>query len=199
MTILRTAIFVLVATAAVYAQGIDEKLRGELLSMRERDQAARVKCANGTSDEQIKCIVEVSKEIDAPNTKRITEIFDAKGFPTASLVGTDGVKAFFLIVQHSGSLELKKKCLPGIRQAFDEKVISPSEYAGFVDRLAVDEGKPQTYGSNFEMKDGKLVMSATHDLAGLDARRKELGLPPIAEYVTMLREFYKLEVVITPH
>ncbi|MDM7923721.1 MAG: hypothetical protein QUS14_15590 [Pyrinomonadaceae bacterium] len=195
---LRLTLILLFISATVFSQAVDEKLRAELLAMRERDQAARLKCANGTADEQMKCLVEAAKEIDAPNTKRITEIFDAKGFPSASLVGTDGVKAFFLILQHSGSLELKKKCLAGIRQAFEEKVISPSEYASFVDRLAVDEGKSQIYGSNFEMKDGKLVMSPVEDMANLDSRRKVLGLPPIAEYAKMLKEFYKLEVVIAP-
>ena len=72
------------------------------------------------------------------------------------------------------------------------------EYAEFVDRLRVHEGKLQIYGSNFETKDGKLVMTPVRDPKKLDARRKAMGLPPIAEYATKLGEIYKLEVVIPP-
>lgn len=39
-------------------------------------------------------------------------------------------------------------------------------------------------------------MSPAEDIKNLDARRKQIGLPPMADYVKMLKEFYKLEVVL---
>jgi len=166
--------------------------------MQERDQAARDVCANGNADEQTKCILKTFEEIDRPNTKRLNEIFAAHGFPTATLVGVDGVKAYVLMMQHSGDIELRKKSEPGMKHAFKAKVISPMEYAGFIDRLRKDQGKPQIYGSNFDLKDGKMVMSKTDDPKNLDKRRKSMGLMPIAEYARKLGEIYKLEVVIPP-
>ncbi len=179
------------------SQVTNERLRLELLEMVKRDQAARDECAKGNADEQIKCIVRTAHEIDTPNTKRIEEILNTTGFPTSRAVGIDGVKAFFLILQHSDSVELRLRCRKGIEQAWREKVLSPSEYTGFIDRLLVKQGKPQIYGSNFESKDGKLVMSKTKDLKNLDKRRKQAGLPSIAEYVEMLKKAYNLEVVLT--
>ena len=111
-------------------------------------------------------------------------------------LGRRGVKAFFLLLQHSGDTALKEKCRPRIENALQEKVLSPSEYASFIDRLLTDQKKPQIFGSNFESKDGKLVMSPAEDIKNLDARRRQIGLPPVAEYVKMLKEFYKLEVVL---
>jgi hypothetical protein len=70
------------------------------------------------------------------------------------------------------------------------------DYANFSDRLLVNLGKPQVYGSNFEFKEGKLVLSRTKDIKNLDTRRKKLGLPPIAEYARVLGQLYKMEVVI---
>lgn len=195
--ILRKLLIALFCVFAGHAHGqsIDTRLRDELLAMRDRDQQAREKCA-GSADEQMRCYVKVAEEVDQPNTKRINEIFSKMGFPSAKDVGPDGVKAFYLILQHSGDLELKKKCQKGMKKRFKEKVVSSSEYSSYVDRLLVDQHKPQIYGSNFEMKDGKLVMSATKDVKNLDVRRKKIGLPPIDEYVKMLKDAYKLDVEI---
>ena len=69
-------------------------------------------------------------------------------------------------------------------------------YANFIDRMLVDQGKPQIYGSNFVTENGRLVMSPVEDPGKLDERRKAAGLPPISEYMKMLKEVYKLEVVM---
>ena len=164
--------------------------------MRDRDQAVRDACANGTADEQVKCIVKAAEDVDKPNTKRLNEIFNENGFPSPSTVGKDGVQAFVLLMQHSGDVELRKRSEAGMKRAFEDKVLSVAEYTGFVDRLLVDQGKPQIYGSNFGSKDGKLVMSPVEDPKNLDKRRKSIGLPPIAEYMKMLKEVYKLEVAM---
>ena len=164
--------------------------------MRERDQKARNDCS-GSAEEQMKCYGKVAETVDKPNTKRINEIYNAGGFPTVKRVGRESVEAFYLLLQHSNDLALKQKCLPGIKRAFRQKVISANDYTNFTDRLLVNLGKPQIYGGNFEMKDGKLVMSPTLDLKNLDKRRKSIGLPPIAEYVKMLKKAYKLDVVIS--
>ena len=173
-------------------------LRDELLQMRDRDQAVREKCANGTAEQQGKCLIDSADEADRPNTKRINEIFNKSGFPVVSQVGSDGVKAYVLIMQHSGDIELRNKSRKGMKRAFKDKVLSANEYTNFVDRLLVDQGRRQIYGANFTSRDGKLVMSPVKDPKNLDKRRKAIGLPPIAEYAKILSEAYKLEVVIPP-
>ena len=164
--------------------------------MREIDQKARNDCS-GSADEQMRCYAKVSETVDKPNTKRINEIFNAGGFPTVKSVGRDGVEAYYLLLQHSNDPTLKQKCLPGIKRAFGQKAMSANDYSNFTDRLLVELGKLQVYGANFDMEDGKLVMSPTIDLKNLDKHRKSIGLPPIAEYVKMLKEVYKLDVVIS--
>lgn len=189
-----TAIFFLAGIG--FSQTQDNKLRDELLAMRKRDQKAREDCSKLDADGQMKCYVAISESIDKPNTERLEEIVRNAGVPDAKMVGPDGVEAFYLVLQHSQSVELKKKSLKGMKRAFKAKVLPAMDYANFTDRLLVNLGKPQVYGSNFEFKDGKLVMSATKDVRNLDARRKKLGLPPIAEYARVLKEMYKMEVEI---
>ena len=181
-----------------YSQVSNNDLRSELLAMRDRDQKAREDCPTGNPDDQMKCYAKVGETVDKLHTQRLEEIVRRLGVPTAEMVGPDGVRAFFLVLQHSPSLELKKKSVKGIKKAFEAKVLSAWDYVGFTDRLLSNLGKPQVYGSNFDFKDGKLVMSRTKDRKNLDARRKKMGLPPIAEYARELGELYKMEVVITP-
>ncbi|HKP67953.1 MAG TPA: DUF6624 domain-containing protein [Pyrinomonadaceae bacterium] len=186
---------IVLAACIASAQSMPD-LRKELLQMRDRDQAVRETCTNGTADEQIKCLMKAKDEIDTPNTKRLNDIFIAHGFPTASLVGPDGVQAFALLMQHSGDIELKKRSEKGMQRALRDKVIAVMDYANFVDRLLTDQGKLQIYGSNFVTQGGKFVMSPVEDPKNLDKRRKKIGLPPIDEYAKKLGEIYKLEVVI---
>lgn len=187
-------VVILFASVGVDAQ-THEKLRTELLAMRERDQTAREACDKGTTDERVSCYARVAERVDKPNTVRLKEIMNSGGFPDAKAVGKDGLEAFYLILQHSQDVEFKQQCLEHITKAFEAKQLAPMDYANFTDRLLVNLGKPQVYGSNFEFKDGKLVMSPAEDVKNLDARRRKIGLPPMAEYVQKLKEVFKMEVV----
>jgi hypothetical protein len=170
-------------------------LRAELLQMEKVDQDARFKCSNGTSDEQIQCLAEISKSIDEPNTKRITQIFDQIGFPNTTKVGKEGLEAYMTLLQHAPTDELRVRSLKPIAKAFKNKEIPPMAYANFVDRLRLHQGKKQLYGSGFELKNHKLVMNPTEDVKNLEKRRAKIGLPPMVEYVKGLEELYHLKAV----
>jgi hypothetical protein len=188
--------FVLLFLLVIAANGQQfPNIRDQLLQMEKLDQDARMKCSNGTADEQIKCLAEISKAIDEPNTKRITEIFDQIGFPNTAKVGKEGLQAFMTLLQHAPTDELRVRSLKPISKAFKNKEIPPMAYANFVDRLRLHQGKKQLYGSGFELTDGKLVMNPTEDVKNLEKRRARIGLPPMAEYIKGLEEMYHLKAV----
>ena len=170
-------------------------VRTELLQMEKVDQEARLNCTNGTSEEQIKCLGEISKAIDEPNTKRISQIYDQIGFPNTAKVGKDGLQAFMILLQHAPTDELRVRSLKPISKAFKNRELPAMEYANFVDRQRLHQGKKQLYGAGFEIKDGKLVLSPTEDLKNLEKRRARIGLPPMAEYIKGLEEIYHLKAV----
>jgi hypothetical protein len=188
-------VFSLLSVSA-FAQSTNPQLSIELLAMRDRDQAVRNACPTGNTDEQIKCYVKISEEVDKPHTQRLNEIVRTYGVPDSKLVGKEGVEAYYLLLQHSNDPKLKQKSLKGMEKAFKAKELSPGDYANFTDRLLVNLGKLQVYGANFDLKDGKMVMSPTKDVKNLDKRRKSIGLPPIAEYMKMLEEVYKIPAVM---
>lgn len=189
-------VMVVFAANAVFAQVSNSALRDELIAMMNRDQEERRKCTEGDADLQVKCFVEIAKTIDTPNTKRLGEIFDKYGFPGVRLVGPDGQNAFMILLQHTTTDALRQRAVKPITRAFKRKEISPQDFANFIDRLRLHQGKGQLYGSGFDLKDGKMVLSKTDDIKNLEKRRRKIGLPPMSETVKMMKEVYKLEIVL---
>jgi hypothetical protein len=71
-----------------------------------------------------------------------------------------------------------------------------TDLAYLTDRVLAAEGKKQRYGTQLELKDGKLIPKPVEDPDGVDARRKELGMVPMAEYVAFAERMYKLRPAI---
>jgi hypothetical protein len=49
----------------------------------------------------------------------------------------------------------------------------------------------QVYGTQFHEVGGKMEPYPIEDEANVDKRRKEVGLPPLAEYRKLIEEMYK--------
>lgn len=194
--LLAAAFLMSLLSAQALAQTFNPAIRDELLAMEKADQDARLKCTNRPANEQIDCFAEISRNIDQPNAKRLAEIFDLIGFPDTAKVGKEGLSAFMVLLQHVPGDDLRNKSLKPITRAFKNKELPPMAFANFVDRLRVHLGKKQLYGSNFDLKDGKLVMSPTKNIKKLESRRAAIGLPSLDEYVRKLGELYRMEVVI---
>jgi hypothetical protein len=168
----------------------NEALRQELLRMYEADQAARAPMQTGKLMTEAE--VRRENEVDAANTRRLTEIFKQYGFPSVALVGKDGAHAAFIMVIHGDSLALKKRSLPYIEKAAQRGEVPAEAFASLTDTILNAEGKPQLYGTKFDLVGGRWTLAPTKDPARLDARRAELGLPPIAVYARGFAELYKM-------
>ncbi|HKG15773.1 MAG TPA: DUF6624 domain-containing protein [Pyrinomonadaceae bacterium] len=167
-------------------------LRRELLQMLEDDQAVRAPFMEGRLPNESE--TRAMRERDEADTKRLSRILDEYGLPGVKLVGIRATRAFIIMLLHSPSLELMRRALPHVERAARRKEIPPDDFAGLTDRVLVNEGKPQLYGSNFNFVGDRVVLGTTQDPARLDARRRKLGLPPIRDYAALLAEMYKKTV-----
>lgn len=160
-------------------------LRTELLQMARKDQEARIALIQHgmSAPEYIRRV----NEIDAENGKRLKRIFKKYGFPTPEMVGYNGTNAAWLLVQHQDPT-WQRKWLKPIAQLFKRHELSPEEYAMFVDRVRLNEGRKQIYGTQFF--NGGVVMKPTISPGRLDERREALGLIPETEYECILRAMY---------
>jgi hypothetical protein len=173
----------------------NERLRKELLRMRDDDQAARQRWTDAKFSEQ------ASREmiaLDEKHTARLRTIFKEHGFPGVSLVSKDGANAAHTLLMHTPSLDLKREGLIHLEEAAKRGEVPMPAVAGLKDKVLVAEGKPQFYGMHFDLIDGKFILDLKNvvDPARLEKRRAEAGLPPLAEYAKGLAELYKVPAVV---
>lgn len=166
------------AAEAAFAKSLKEPaLRAELLQRMQRDQAIRREL-DFDNQEQLK---EMAR-IDAENTAWMKGVIEKHGWPGNSMVGPDGALAAFLIVQHAPDQAFMAECLPRLEKAWKAGEAQANHVALMTDRVLMQQGKPQRYGSQFRMVDGKLEAYPIEDEEHVDDRRKEMGLEPLAAY-----------------
>lgn len=167
--------------------GINRALRDELLSRRERDQAVRDKLA-GPGTPAPALIAEAAR-IDADNTTWLKQVIAAHGWPGKSLVSKDGAKAAWLFAQHADhDRAFQKQALVLLESAVANGEAEAADLAYLTDRVLVAEGKPQRYGTQFHIVDGKLVPQPIEDEASVDLLRAFAGLPSLAEYKKAMQQ-----------
>jgi len=171
----------------------NQALRIELLELARDDQADRERFSDAIKANDQEYVQRLTGN-DAARTARLKTIISDRGWPTAALVGHDGVDAAWLILQHSGDSAWQKAMLPILERAAAAGDIRRGDVALLTDRVLVRSGQPQRYGSSFSMVDGRLVADPIEDESRVDARRAEIGLPPMTEYVRLLADAYKIPV-----
>jgi len=164
------------STAQAEPGAAQRDLRRELLDMMEADQAERT----GESD----------ANDDAPRADRLREIIDEHGWPTFDLVGKDGATAAWLIAQHADfDVQFQAEVLDLMRAALEAGQADATEVAYLEDRVAVNRGEPQRYGTQVRCRGGRPEPATPlADPATVDADRVDVGLEPLADYYEDLAE-----------
>ncbi len=119
------------------------------------------------------------------NAARLAGIFDTLGWPGEPQVGREGAKAAWLIAQHAiAQPTLQRRALAAL-QAAARRGDVPALYAAMLeDRIRCFEGRPQRYGTQFDWDaEGQMSPLPVEEPDGVDARRKEVGLGPLAHEV----------------
>ena len=158
---------------------MDDGLRAELLRRVEKDQVARQALdADGM------------READGENLPWLKEVVAAHGWPGASLVGTDGAHAAWLLTQHADAEPaFQRQCLGLIGAAVEAGEASLLEYAYLTDRVLLAEGRSQVYGTQVTRSGGAYVPRDLRDPELVDERRAAAGLEPLAEYLERFGEY----------
>ena len=175
------------------------ELREELLERAKRDQAVRQKTLDWMKENHVSFdalpkdylqqpVVQEETRVDRENREWLQTIVERHGWPGRSLVGVDGAHAAWLLAQHADH-EFQRVCLRRMKNSPAGEV-AQIDLAYLTDRVLLAEGKPQIYGTQIEIRDGRWQPSKLEDPQNLDLRRKAIGLPPIAEYLQDAEEAY---------
>jgi hypothetical protein len=142
-------------------------LAKQIIEMARVDQLARKKAGRGMKQDIGNLLVYA---IDGANNQYIKNIIADYGYPKKKTIGESGMHAFWLLVQHQDfDLKLQEACFK--KCDFDKK-----DKAHLADRMCKAKGLPQIYGTQYERKNGKIVLWEVKDKKNLIKRRKEVGL-----------------------
>jgi len=131
--------------------------------------------------------------IDKKNTKRMKEIIEQIGWPTISKVGKEASLNAWLLVQHADKdVEFQRYCLSIMKQESSDEV-TLHDIAYLEDRVRINSGKSQIYGTQFHKIENKVVPREIEDPENVDVRRKKMGLDTIAENTNRIYQTYKIE------
>lgn len=121
---------------------------------------------------------------DYDRATRLQEIVAESGWPTHARVGEDGGTAAWLVAQHADfDVELQARALGLMRRAADEGEADVTEVAYLADRVAVNGGVPQTYGTQVRCRDGRPAPATPlRSPDQVDALRLRVGMESLATY-----------------
>ena len=167
----------------------NRKLKKQLNRIYDDDQRVRRPLESiyqkyGLDSKEMKDQWALIRQVDSINLTHVRNILDNNGWLGPNAIGKKGNLALFLVIQHS-NLTTQQIYLPMMREAVRNKNANPAHLALLEDRVALELGKRQIYGSQIHMD----KVTQTYYVAPLeepdhvDERRHSVGLEPLAEYV----------------
>lgn len=129
--------------------------------------------------------------LDERLTGELLTMVPPEGWFLPEVYGERASNAAFLIIQHS-DLEQWRRFVPVLEPLALAGKIDGQDYGLMYDRLAVNEGRPQRYGTQMTCKAGKFVVDWENieDPENADARREALGFPgTLAEYEALFADY----------
>lgn len=163
-------------------------LKRELYDLQKTDQGIRLLLLASYKQYGIKSDMSLRVRrymnlTDSVNSLRIQGIIDEYGWPGKDKLGEDGNETLFLCIQHSDDLVLQDKYLPILKEAVEKGDAEPWHYAFLVDRVLMNKGEEQIYGTQkilSENPENSYIVPLKYP-DDVDQLRSEIGLEPLAE------------------
>ena len=167
----------------------------QLDSIYTSDQGERLKInalmkEKGSDSKEMQALWQTINRNDSINLIKVKAILDQYGWLGADVVGQQGNTTLFLVIQHA-DLATQEKYLPIMREAVKNGKAQGSHLALLIDRVEMENGRPQLYGSQITGENGKAAIYKIADEANVNKRRAEVGLQPLEQYVKQWGINYK--------
>ena len=124
---------------------------------------------------------------DPASLDTLLEIVRQEGWPDANSVGFKACNAAFDILDRAASAA-RETIVPALQAAAAHDLLSSIRGASVEDRLLVEAGQPQLYGTAVKYEsDGTVTVFPVQDPANLETRRAARGLPPIEKALANIK------------
>lgn len=167
----------------------NQELADELRQMAEVDQIAAYIPQGKYKEMDPEQWKAFKDSVFTTHQKRLKQIFDKHGYVGIDLAGEEGSMHFWLMVQHSDHKpEFQKAVLEKMKVQVDQKNADPSNYGLLVDRVNLNTGKAQIYGTqvDYNLEIAQAFPKKLADSSNVNKRRKAIGLEPLEEYLNQM-------------
>lgn len=139
-------------------------------------------------------LFDVEKENYARHQPVLERIVRQIGYPGFRQVGEKSSSNFWLLVQHADAHpDFQRQVLRLMRPEVARKNASPSNYAYLTDRVAINSGQPEEYGTQVKYEGaglGHAVPQSLRDPQNVDKRRAAIGMEPLENYLGMMTSMH---------
>ncbi len=167
----------------------DTVLRQQLIDIQQIDQNGHIHVREinrkyGYDSDSAKIAIQQLQHQDSLNLIQVTTILDKYGWLGADQIGAWATQGLYLVIQHS-NLPVRKKYLPLFQATVQRKQAHKANLAHLEDRIAVEEGRRQEYGTQ-AYRDSITLRLHLYPIAepkSVDKRRAKMGLEPLSVYL----------------
>lgn len=162
---------------------VDQEARRAVAALFERSPDPGRLPVSGLQAED-RAVLERLGAVDADNTAWLRRVLDRHGWPGRRLLGETGAHDAWLLVQHADDdPALQAWALALLETAVGADDASPADLAYLTDRVRLNAGERQVYGTQLEHRDGAWRPRPLEDPEQVDERRAAVGLTPLAEHL----------------
>lgn len=191
------------------SSGLNKALADSLHTMVVTDQIAASVRTGKYKDWSPEAWQAFKDSVFGTHQKILENMFYRYGFPGYDLVGKDGSQDYWLMVQHCDKWPaFQERVLTAMKPQVLKGNVNPANYAYLVDRVMLNTGRQQVYGSQvmYNLDSCQAMPKPLQDSLTVNVRRKEMGLEPIEVYLNsmgsmhfeMNRDFYEKKGISKP-
>lgn len=164
-------------------------VKQQLVLMVDLDQEVRNLFMAAVTNPTIRKLLE---DIDRFHTEHLKAILKQYGWITISKFGKEADHQAWLLVQHADrDPNFQKRCVSTLEKLWPLNETDRKNYAYLYDRIAVNHGLKQRYGTQAKIENDQIELLPFEDsFDDLNERRREVKLGPIEEYLKILKRVY---------
>jgi hypothetical protein len=139
-------------------------------------------------------LVQVEQANFARHQPVLEKIVRQYGYPGFRQVGSNSSNNFWLLVQHADAYpDFQRRVLKLMLAEVKHKNADPINYAYLTDRIAINTGQPEEYGTQVEYSGpglGKAAPRSLRDPTHVNQRRAAIGMEPLEEYLARMTSMH---------
>lgn len=184
-------VLLLLLSSTVFAQK-NKLLKDTLAKMVIWDQKAAGLPPEGTAFESPKW-QNFKDSVFTSHYGRLKAVFASIGFPGEDMVGKEGSKHFWLMVQHLDKWPaFQQQVLNSMEKEVAKQNASAKDFAYLTDRVRLNTGQKQVYGTQvtYNTDSCQAIPRALENPESVNQRRKAVGLEPLEKYLNGMSEMH---------